>query len=76
MRLTDAHRELIERALDAMALRARCREKPTFRELRDYERAVALVRERPAGERRLRSDFNGLRSTAQTEIPTIEPPID
>lgn len=77
MRLTVAQRRLIEQVLDALSLRARCRERPTPRELRDYERAVALVREIPAGQRRrLRSDFNGKRRSRSAQFHVVEPEID
>lgn len=68
--LTEGQRELLERTLDALALAAGEKD-PMQRHhaLRLYETAVALVRERPAGSRRIRSDFNRpRRNTAQLEI--------
>ena len=70
MQLTEAQRALIERALDAMALRADAA--MSFSERRDYQRAVAIVRELPAGAgRRVRSDFNGRREL-QPDLPIVE----
>lgn len=53
MRLTPADRHLIEQALDALALHAA--DAPTAVRRR-YERAVNIVRDRPDGTRRIRSD--------------------
>lgn len=69
MTLTDSERELIERALDALA------SAPSLADYNDalrlYEKAVCVVRERPAGTRRVRSDFNQRRRiVAQLEIGT------
>lgn len=51
MTLTESDRELIERALDMMAVRSSCGGKLTTQEIPLYEAAVAVVRERPAGQR-------------------------
>lgn len=65
MKLTNEERELIERALDEMALAI---PPDAIRERMTYERAIRIVRER-AG-RRVRSDFNQRRvPKAQAEMP-------
>ncbi len=76
MRLTEPQRELIERVVDALSLRARARERPTPREIRDTERVMSMVRDLPDGVRRLRSDFNGKRLSPNQQLPNIEPEID
>ncbi len=68
MRLTDPDRELLERTLDSLMQRLYAGEPPTVREVRDYEKAVRLVRELPPGERRVRSDFRTKRPGPQAEI--------
>lgn len=69
MRLSEQQRELIERALDAQALCLATGQRPTVGETRLYQRAIAIVRELPAGARRMRSDFLSKRPTPQTELP-------
>lgn len=66
-RLNEAGRELLERTLDAFASATDAQDYSEA--LRLYERAVSLVRERPAGERRVRSDFNqARRDPAQMDL--------
>lgn len=72
MRLDNQQRELIERALDVLALLLADGRPPTIAETRLYQRAVTIVRELPSGERRLRSDFQTKRQTPQADLP-IEP---
>lgn len=66
MVLTEPERELLERALDALALADHQSERHDALLL--YRRAVAVVRDRPEGHRRVRSD-NGTRRTG----PQLEP---
>ena len=72
MTITESDRELIERALDMMAVRSSCGGKLTVQEIRLYEAAVAVVRERPAGQRRLRRDFLTQRPR-ELKAPLFEP---
>lgn len=67
--LSETERELIERALDTMAAAMGSDAQARHEALMVYERAVTLVRERPPGARRLRSDFNQRRQNrAQLRI--------
>lgn len=67
MNLSNAERAAVEQALDELALAATM----TPRLSRLYERAAAIVRERPVGTRRVRSDFNGRRVPA-AQIDFVE----
>ncbi len=69
MNLNEDNRELLERALDTLIQRIYEGTPPPISEIRLYERAVSLVRDLPPGVRRIRSDFQTKRPTAQTEIP-------
>lgn len=70
MVLTDPERSLIEHALDSMAVAMHGDATERHKALMAYERAINLVREKPAGTwRRVRADFNRQRkNAAQLEL--------
>lgn len=65
MRLTDAQREVLERALDTLSQRV---PSPTAAECRLLRHATSIVRDLPPGVRRVRADHETRRRTAQSEI--------
>lgn len=68
MTITPAERARLEHALDEMALALRDPEPSRVCDaLLLYERCIAIVRDRPAGERRVRSD-NG---TSRNHTPPL-----
>ncbi len=68
MRLTEQERRLIEHGLDTLMQRIYAGTPPPIAEIRLYERAVAIVRDRPAGIRRIRADHQTIRPTPQSEM--------
>lgn len=64
--LTEGQRELLERTLDAFATAADLQDYRGALAL--YEKAASIVRARPAGTRRLRSDFNQRRASSQLDL--------
>lgn len=70
MRLTARQRALLEEALDAMRDEILSGERPMTKKTKNlYCAAVTIVRERPAGERKARSDLGTTRPTPQLEVP-------
>lgn len=69
MSLPERDRELLERALDTLAGYAGCGTKAPSKVIRLYEKAIAVVRERPLGTRRLRSDFTSRRAPKHVLFP-------
>ncbi len=65
MKLNDAQRATVENALDKMQQFVPAHERDT---VSAYTKAIAIIREKPAGMRRIRSDFNTKRPTPQMEI--------
>lgn len=75
MNITTAERQQIETALDdlMLAVEAPGDQMAAFRARRRYLKAIAIVRDRPADVRRVRSDFGGQRRPrGQSQIPTLE----
>ncbi len=68
MQITEKQRAVLEEALDCMMLGVSMQEWPACSV--KYEKAIAIVREKPAGQRRVRSDFNTKRPTPQMELPS------
>lgn len=64
--LTEEERALLEQTLDAFATAADVQDYRAALAL--FERAAPIVRERPAGCRRVRSDFNQRRAPGQMEL--------
>lgn len=78
MKITDAERAQLEQALDALyvAMKAPADHPCTRlaqqrRAAQEYVRAVSIVRDRPAGHTKVRSDFNRQRPTPQQEIQNV-----
>jgi hypothetical protein len=72
MNITNDERELLERALDELheLCRYHCDNGPELaRATGLYLRSISVVRDRPEGERRVRSDFMTKRPTPQGEMP-------
>lgn len=70
LKLNDGERAAIETALDAAWLRL-----PAYcpKERADLIKALAIVREKPEGHRRVRSDFSTKGNKRQQPLPEIEP---
>lgn len=70
MNLSNDQREAVERALDDLwdLVRDHCDGMPLVKASASYLRAIAIVREVPPGERRVRSDFLRKRLTSQGEM--------
>lgn len=70
MRLTEAQRQLLEHALDAMRDEIFAGDRPMSKKTKNlYLAAITVVRERPAESRKVRSDFGTSRPTPQLEVP-------
>jgi hypothetical protein len=67
MNITEKQRAILEHALDTAS--EHLPERSVAQ--KEFARAIAIVRERPAGQRRVRSDFNQKRKTAQQELSNV-----
>lgn len=73
MNITTTERSALETALDelVMAIESPGDAMARFRALRSYNRAIKIVREPPAGERRMRSDAGERRAVLGQSVMGI-----